>query len=498
MTALRSGGTAIEAVEAAIKVLEDREITNAGYGSNLSLDGTVECDATIVDEYGRSGAVGAASHVRNPISLARLVLQRSTEPLSLRRIPPNLLVGDGVTDFAFANSVPILPHDLMVSPSARQRWIRWKAELREAASKDDLDRSNNHPRRLAQASALDFEERARRRNTLDHTKALEGYGLPLPAATAMQACKPVTLPVPPPSLALSDADSPRTPGTPAVDSDPFTDTPIRDPRHSGSHVPSSRLVLVADKGSSSPYHPSTGPHDSPASLAIGPTSSNEDGDGHCSEGRDGPEEQAHHAWSTDAARPRLVAGPPAPQRSELSSIEPAADPGHPDISTTDASLPLLHGAANSDPDDAVEDSFRETLPDRITDTVGAIAVDSLGRIAAGSSSGGIGMKHRGRVGPAALVGVGTVVVPEDVDANDQVSVAVVTSGTGEHITTTMAAATCADRLYHSVRSCGAGMMEYADEDSVMRSVIEKDFMSEWYSLGGPRYQNSRLVEHDDF
>ena len=61
MTALRAGGTAVEAVEAAIKVLEDREITNAGYGSNLSLDGTVECDATIVDEYGRSGAVGAAS-----------------------------------------------------------------------------------------------------------------------------------------------------------------------------------------------------------------------------------------------------------------------------------------------------------------------------------------------------------------------------------------------------------------------------------------------------
>lgn len=59
MTALKAGGSALDAVELAIRVLEDREITNAGYGSNLARDGTVECDATIVDDLGRSGAVGA-------------------------------------------------------------------------------------------------------------------------------------------------------------------------------------------------------------------------------------------------------------------------------------------------------------------------------------------------------------------------------------------------------------------------------------------------------
>lgn len=61
MTILKNGGDATDAVEMAIKVLEDREITNAGYGSNLAMDGTVECDATIVDHLGRSGAVGAVS-----------------------------------------------------------------------------------------------------------------------------------------------------------------------------------------------------------------------------------------------------------------------------------------------------------------------------------------------------------------------------------------------------------------------------------------------------
>src|SRR5690606_15658452 len=50
---------------------------------------------------------------------------------------------------------------------------------------------------------------------------------------------------------------------------------------------------------------------------------------------------------------------------------------------------------------------KEERADLIVDTVGAVAIDQYGNIAAGSSSGGISMKHAGRVGPAALVGVGT-------------------------------------------------------------------------------------------
>ena len=73
MKFLRSGGSAVDAVEMAIKVLEDRELTNSGYGSNLAMDGTVECDATIVDHLGRSGAVGAVG--RESIVVCVLLLK---------------------------------------------------------------------------------------------------------------------------------------------------------------------------------------------------------------------------------------------------------------------------------------------------------------------------------------------------------------------------------------------------------------------------------------
>jgi len=86
------------------------------------------------------------------------------------------------------------------------------------------------------------------------------------------------------------------------------------------------------------------------------------------------------------------------------------------------------------------------------------------------------MKYRGRVGPAALVGIGAAVVPVDPEDKQKTCVAAVTSGTGEHMATTMAATVCAERLYHGVRKLNGGSFEEVNEDEAIRTMIEKDFM----------------------
>lgn len=121
-------------------------------------------------------------------------------------------------------------------------------------------------------------------------------------------------------------------------------------------------------------------------------------------------------------------------------------------------------------------AIADSVDDSITDTVGAIAVDCLGNIAAGSSSGGIGMKHKGRLGPAALVNVGTAVIPIEPNDLKKTSVASVTSGTGEHMATTFAASLCASRLYTSTRRTKDGGLEPIDDDGAIRAFVERDFM----------------------
>lgn len=160
--------------------------------------------------------------------------------------------------------------------------------------------------------------------------------------------------------------------------------------------------------------------------------------------------------------------PPAETESEqapLPSMHPDLDPAPTaDINEVDSTESLIK-------------QHRDEDRDMICDTVGAIAIDLQGRIAAGSSSGGIGMKHRGRIGPAALVGVGTAVIPSDAGDPDEIAVAAVTSGTGEHMATTMASHKCAERLYHCTRRGADGRdVEEYDEGAIMTSFIDVDFM----------------------
>jgi L-asparaginase / beta-aspartyl-peptidase len=110
---LRAGGSALDAATAAVVVLEDDPRFNAGTGSALTAEGQVECDASVMCGDGRAGAVGAVRDVKNPIRLARLVMERT---------PHVLLVGSGASAFASECGLPPLPSDALVTERMRERW----------------------------------------------------------------------------------------------------------------------------------------------------------------------------------------------------------------------------------------------------------------------------------------------------------------------------------------------------------------------------------------
>jgi taspase (threonine aspartase 1) len=135
----------------------------------------------------------------------------------------------------------------------------------------------------------------------------------------------------------------------------------------------------------------------------------------------------------------------------------------PDAPKTFADLPIPHSNES----------------DGVNDTVGVIAIDKNGNIAAGSSSGGIALKMRGRVGPAAIPGVGTAVIPADPDDPEGTTVAVVVSGSGEWITSTCCAQMAAERLYHGMKKVAGGKLVPCDDEEVLHAFIEKEFAGKY-------------------
>jgi L-asparaginase / beta-aspartyl-peptidase len=99
---LERGGSSLDAVAAAVRVLEDDPLFNAGRGAALTRDGAAELDAAIMDGRAlRAGAVASVRHVRNPIELARRVMEKSRHVL---------LVGAGAEEFALEEQFTLVPN----------------------------------------------------------------------------------------------------------------------------------------------------------------------------------------------------------------------------------------------------------------------------------------------------------------------------------------------------------------------------------------------------
>src|SRR3984885_8998255 len=120
---LERGGTATDAVEAAVTILEDDPTFDAGRGSFLTSEGRVQLDALLMDGATlRAGGVACVERLRNPIQAARLVLDKS---------PHVYFVGPGAEDFAQSQGMPLIDNSELVLDRERQRLA--DAQAREQA-----------------------------------------------------------------------------------------------------------------------------------------------------------------------------------------------------------------------------------------------------------------------------------------------------------------------------------------------------------------------------
>ncbi|XP_035214103.1 threonine aspartase 1-like [Stegodyphus dumicola] len=124
---------AVEAVSAAVAVLEDCPLTNAGIGSNLSITGSVECDAGIMDGASLNfGSVGALCNIKNPIKVAQNVLEEQNRGLlSHGRIPPCILVGSGALEWAKEHGFCEIDQKQLSTEVSRAVYLKNKSLLKK-------------------------------------------------------------------------------------------------------------------------------------------------------------------------------------------------------------------------------------------------------------------------------------------------------------------------------------------------------------------------------
>ena len=117
---LAGGGASLDAVEAAIRVLEDDPLFNAGRGAVFTADGRNELDASIMDGATRkAGAVAGVTRTRNPITLARTVMEKS---------PHVMLARDGADQFSVEQGLPQVSPDYFRTEERWQQLLEWRRD----------------------------------------------------------------------------------------------------------------------------------------------------------------------------------------------------------------------------------------------------------------------------------------------------------------------------------------------------------------------------------
>lgn len=147
---LERGGPSLDAVIAAITILEDSPLFNAGKGAVFTTDGTCELDASIMD--GRTQAAGAVAgvrHIKNPITLARTIMEKSEHVM---------LTGDGAEKFAQQQGFALVPNEYFQTDFRRQQLENAK---RREAGKPTSALASPHQLSVAAVDQDHFDRTAR-------------------------------------------------------------------------------------------------------------------------------------------------------------------------------------------------------------------------------------------------------------------------------------------------------------------------------------------------
>ena len=144
---LAEGGTSLDAVELVVRMLEDDPQFNAGKGAVFNAASGHELDASIMDGSNLAcGAVAGVKTIKNPISLARLVMTET---------PHVLLSSDGADQFGKSQGVQQVENNYFDTPATEKRWKEFQQKLKERKDQPDQASTDRGTRNALEFASLD-------------------------------------------------------------------------------------------------------------------------------------------------------------------------------------------------------------------------------------------------------------------------------------------------------------------------------------------------------
>lgn len=127
MELLNGGKSSLDAIEQGIRVTEaDPNDTSVGYGGLPDADGIVTLDASVMDWNGNAGSVAFLQNIMHPISVARLVMEKTNHVM---------LAGEGARKFALENG---FKEENLLTDRAREAWLKWKEQKEKTENHDTI------------------------------------------------------------------------------------------------------------------------------------------------------------------------------------------------------------------------------------------------------------------------------------------------------------------------------------------------------------------------